>query len=230
MEEPMIFLPGIRDWARRLIASESSVDPLSAQSEPAALRVYEKLRSRLCAPIGVGGFQALASRALSLTKLQYPKLGELQVTAGGILYGPGKINVQMAVNEDVEVGIIFIAQLLEVFLTLLGEATITRLIADAGPQLEVNISSRSAGTIVPQTDISYLEPFENLLLEAERLRDMSKRLETLVDKHNGMNGMMNLAENIRSIATVLDVFTLIRSKAGNLQDDTDSASTTGYVN
>jgi len=79
--------PMIRDWARRLIASEVDADPSSAQTGIATLRVYEKLRRHLCAPVGVDGFQALASRALSLAKSQSPKLSAVQVTANGGLRG-----------------------------------------------------------------------------------------------------------------------------------------------
>ena len=73
--ESMLPQPMIRDWARRLIASEVGVDQPSARTE----RVYEKLRTRLRAPIGTDGFQALACRALSLAKSQSPRLSEVQV-------------------------------------------------------------------------------------------------------------------------------------------------------
>jgi hypothetical protein len=44
---------------------------------------------------------------------------------------------------------------------------------------------------------------------------VSEHIEALADKHPGMeDGLVSVAGNIRSIATVLDVFTLIRSKAG----------------
>jgi hypothetical protein len=51
--------------------------------------------------------------------------------------------------------------------------------------------------------------FEDLLRETDRLRSVSERIETLADKHPGMeDGLVSAAGNIRSIATVLDVFTL----------------------
>ncbi len=230
MSELMLFPVGIRDWARRLIASQIGVDPVSTQRVPATLRVYDKLRRRLCAPIGVAGFQALASRALSLAKSQYPKLAALQVAANGGLCGFEEVDFQLDTDEDIEVGVLFIAQLLELFLTLLGEATTVRLVADAGLQLEVKTNPDAMGPTLSATATSYFEPFESLLLEAERLRGMSKRLEGLAGKHAGIEEVTSLAENIRNIATVLDVFTLIRSKDGNLQGDADSPATKGYVN
>jgi hypothetical protein len=42
--------PLIRNWARRLIASEVDADAPSEQIELATLRAYEKLRRQLCAP------------------------------------------------------------------------------------------------------------------------------------------------------------------------------------
>jgi hypothetical protein len=220
----------IRDWASRLIASEVDADPPSAQTELATLRVYEKLRRQLCGPVGVDGFQALASRALSLAKSQSPRLSAVQVTANGGLRGLGEVEFQMETGEDGEVGIILIAQLLGLFLTLLGEAATVRLIEGAPLQIEVKAKLDTTGRSNFATGTSYFGPFEDILLEADQLRNVSERLETLVDKHVGIEEVMSVAGNIRNIATVLDVFTLIRSKAGGSQDDTLIPPTNGYVN
>jgi hypothetical protein len=60
---------------------------------------------------------------------------------------------------------------------------------------------------------------------------VSERIETLADNHPGMEqGLVSVAGNIRKIATVLDVFTLIRSKAGGPQEDTPIPQTNGYMN
>ncbi len=73
--------------------------------------------------------------------------------------------------------------------------------------------------------------FEDLLLEIDRLRSVSERIETLADKYSGMeDGLVSVAGNIRSIATVLDIFTLIRSKAGGPQEDTPNLQTNRYMN
>jgi nitrogen-specific signal transduction histidine kinase len=73
--------------------------------------------------------------------------------------------------------------------------------------------------------------FEDLLLEIDRLRNVGERLETLADEHPGMqDGLVSVAGNIRSIATVLDVFTLIRSKAGGSQEDPPDPETNRYMN
>jgi hypothetical protein len=73
--------------------------------------------------------------------------------------------------------------------------------------------------------------FEDLLLEIDRLRGVSERIETLADNHPGMEqGLVSVAGNIRSIATVLDVFTLIRSKAGGSEENSPDPPTNGYMN
>jgi hypothetical protein len=73
--------------------------------------------------------------------------------------------------------------------------------------------------------------FEDLLLEIDRLRSVSKQIEILAGKHPGMeDGLVSVAGNIRSIATVLDIFTLIRSNAGGPQDETPNLQTNLYMN
>jgi hypothetical protein len=220
----------IRDWARRLIASEVDADPSSAQTGIATLRVYEKLRRHLCAPVGVDGFQALASRALSLAKSQSPKLSAVQVTANGGLRGLAENEFRLDTEEDGEVGIILIAQLLGLFLTLLGEAATLRLIEGVPLQIEVKAKLNTTGTSKFAVGTNYFGPFEDILLEADQLRNVSERLETLADKHAGIGEVMSVAGNIRNIATVLDIFTLIRSNAGGSQDDAPIPPTNGYVN
>ena len=68
-----------RDLARSLVASEAHASATASQTTPATVRVYEKLRRQLGAPMGVDGFQLLASRALALAKSQSPMLSAVQV-------------------------------------------------------------------------------------------------------------------------------------------------------
>ena len=216
-------LPIISDWARRLIAYESLADTTSAQTEVASFRVYEKLRQQLCALVGVDGFRALASRALSLAKSQFPRLAPVQITANGGLAGICEVESQTGTDEDGEVGIILIEQLLGLFLTFLGEATSLRLIEDIRLQVEVK-------TELGATETRESGPFEDILLVADQLRSMSERLETLAGKHSSVEeGLVSVAGNIRNIATVLDVFILIRSKAVDTQEDAEIQQATSYV-
>jgi hypothetical protein len=223
-----------RELARSLVASEADATTTSLHTEPATVRVYKRLRRQLGAPVGIDGFQALASRALALAKSESPRLSTVQVTANGGLCGFGEVESEMNADEEGEAGIILIAQLLGLFLTFLGEATTLRLIEDL--RLQADIRTVSATSSADTTDSAADGPamaagFENLLLEIDRLRGVSKRIETLADKHPGMgDGLVSVAGNLRSIATVLDVFTLIRSKAGGSQEDGPDPETNSYMN
>ena len=223
-----------RDLARSLIASEADASTTSLHTEAATLRVYERLCRQLGSPVGVDGFQALASRALALAKSQSPRLSAVQVTASGGLRGLGEVESQTDADEDGEAGIILIAQLLGLFLTFLGEATTLHLLEDLRLQVDTGtVSARTTeGAIVSTADgPARAAAFEGLLLEIDRLRSVSKNIETLADRHPGMEeGLVSVAGNIRSIATVLDVFTLIRSKAGGPQEDAPLPQTNGYLN
>jgi len=223
-----------RDLARSLVASETNANTTSLQAEPATVRVYERLRRQLAASVGADGFQALASRALALAKSESPRLSAVQVTANGGLRGLGEVESQTGEDEDGEAGIILIAQLLGLFLTFMGEATTLRLIEDL--RLQVYVGTESARTTADTTASAADGPvmaaaFEDLLVEIDRLRSVSEHIETLADKHAGMEqGLVSVAANIRSIATVLDVFTLIRSKAGGPQDEAPDLQTNRYMN
>ena len=231
---PMLPRPKTRDLARILVASEADASPSSLQTGTAAVRVYERLRRQLGAPVGADGFQALASRALALAKSEAPRLSAVRVTANGDLRGLGEVEAQTGTDEDGEAGVVLIAQLLGLFLVFLGEATTLRLIEDLRLQVEVRTKAdtTTAGKATPAIDGALLTAaFEDLLVEIDRLRGVSERIETLVEKYPGMeDGLVNVAGNIRDIATVLDVFTLIRSKAGGSQEDATNPGTKGYVN
>jgi hypothetical protein len=226
-----------RDLARSLVASEADASTTALQTKPATLRVYEKLRRQLSAPVGGDGFQMLASRALALAKSQSPRLSAVEVTASGELHGLSKVESQKGTGagEDDEAGVTLIAQLLGLFLTFLGEATTLRLIEDL--RLQVDVRTESAAATVGDTTVSTVEEpamdaaFEDLLLEINRLRSVSDHIEALAYKHSDMEqGLASAVGNIRNIATVLDIFTLIRSKAGGPQDEIPSLQKNRYMN
>jgi hypothetical protein len=150
------------------------------------------------------------------------------------LRGLGEVPSQTDADEDGEAGIVLIAQLLGLFLTFLGEATTLRLIEDFRLQVDVGPepARTTEDTITSAADgPAMAAAFQDLLLEIDRLRSVSERIETLADRHPGMeDGLVSVAGNIRSIATVLDVFTLIRSKAGDSQEEAPIPETNRYLN
>jgi hypothetical protein len=217
-----------RDLARSLVASEADATTASLQAEPATVRVYERLRRQLGAPVGAGGFQALASRALALAKSESPRLGAVQVTVNGDLRGLG--GAESPTDEGGEAGIILIAELLGLFLTFLGEATTLRLLEDLHLQVAAEAAVAATASSEASDELAISAAFEDLLLETDRLRSVSEHIEVLADKHPDMgDGLVSVAGNIRSIATILDVFTLIRSKAGGSQD-APNLQTNRYMN
>jgi len=223
-----------RELARSLVASEADASATSLQTEPATVRVYERLRRQLGAPVGTDAFRSLASRALALAKSESPRLSNVQVTASGDLQGLSEVESQADADDDGEAGIILIAQLLGLFLTFLGRATTLRLIDDLRLQSNVGTASINTSAVPPASrlDGQVLDAaFEDLLVEIDRLRSVSDHVEALVEMYPGMeDGLVSVAGNIRSIATVLDLFTLIRSRAGGSKDGAPDLQSNRYMN
>lgn len=129
----MTIPPETLDLARHLLAYEAVAVKRSEPTEPATLRVYEKLRRHLSTLAGVAGFQSLASRALTLAKLDAPTLGAVQVTADGRLQGLAELEPKTNQDQADQGGVLFIAQLLGLLLTFIGEALTLRLVQDEWP-------------------------------------------------------------------------------------------------
>jgi hypothetical protein len=125
----------MRDFAHRLLTYEADAGEACEQTESVPLRVYEKLRRRLCALAGVAGFHSLASRALTLAKSEVPDLTAVQVAPDGSLQGLGKPEIQIDIvrNKAGEGETILIARLLGLLLIFLGEALTLNLISDLWP-------------------------------------------------------------------------------------------------
>ena len=222
----------MREWVRILLACEAEAGTVSGQNEPATVRVYERLRGQLSRLVGVGSFHALASRALTLAKSISPGLGTVAVGADGYMFGLSEVESKTDWNPD-SGGVILIAQLLGLFLTLLGDAATLQLIEDLRSQLEITAQRAAPAdgtTVLGAAALETTEALEALLQEIDRLRSVSERLETMADKHAGMeDGLVSVAGNIRSIAAVLDVFTLIRSKSEALQENPPGEPSTRYL-
>jgi len=223
-----------RDLARSLVAREADTSTTSLHTEPATVRVYDRLRRQFSAPVGADAFRVLASRALALARSESRRLSAVQITVNGGLRGLDEVESQTDTDEDGEAGVILIAQLLGLFVTFLGEATTLRLIEDLRLQGEVRTepAATEPAPLVSAADGPVMAAaFEDLLLEIDRLRSVSEHIAALADKHPGMeDGLVSVSENIRSIATVLDVFTLIRSKAGASEEEVPNLQTNIYMN
>ena len=135
----------MRDLAQRLLRYEASAGSTSASAEITTLRVYQKLRHSLGELAGSAGFQALASRALTLARSEVPSLSAVQVGADGNLEGMSSIEPSISAEMDRvhEGGIILISRLLGLLFIFLGEALTLSLLRDAWP--DAALDDRNSG-------------------------------------------------------------------------------------
>lgn len=135
----------MRDLAQRLLSYEASAGSTSASAEITTLRVYQKLRHSLGELAGSAGFQALASRALTLARSEVPSLSAVQVGADGNLEGMSSIEPSLKAEMDRvhEGGIILISRLLGLLFIFLGEALTLSLLRDAWP--DAALDDRNSG-------------------------------------------------------------------------------------
>jgi hypothetical protein len=165
----------------------------------------------------------LASRALRLSKSEYPKLGAVQLTADGTLDGLGEVEWQTDEDQNGEVGVVLIAQLLGLFLIFLGEPTTLRLTESLDLQLEIGPESDA-------TDSAAAGAPEDLLREADRLRSGSDRIQALLHKHPGIGDrLVSVAGEIRKLAMVLDIFAFAPRASEGRQEGPSRRPLKGYV-
>jgi len=198
----MTFSAETKDLARSLLAYEIAAGKTSEPTEPAAVRVCEKLRGPLCALAGVAGYRSILARALTLARAEAPSLGALQVAADGYLQGLGELASQIDSYQASEGDVLLTAQFLGLFLSLLGAAVTLQLVQGVFPNLTV---TTEAGTVTP---------FEDILKEVNQLNGVGDRLELLADQNPSMeDALMSVSGNVRNTATALEVLALIRSKS-----------------
>jgi hypothetical protein len=195
----MMLSPEMRDLALQLLDQEVVSGQTSESAPTAMVRLSEKLRRSLSAVVGVADYRMLVSRALTLAKEEAPILNSIQVTADGALLGATEREPQNDKNDAGHGEVIFIAQLLGLFLALVGAVLTLRLVQDIAPQLEVTTKSNPA------------PPFENILDEVTKLNSVSERLELLADGHSCVeDALLSVAGNLRITANSLEVLVLIR--------------------
>ena len=139
--------PEMRELAHRLLTYEAVAGKDSEPTEPPVLRVYGKLRQTLCEFSGVAGFQALASRALALSRPDVPSLGAARVATDGYLLGMSEFERQIEIDKDRagDGGIILISRLLGLLLMFLGESLTLSLLRDAWPGAALDDFNSSNG-------------------------------------------------------------------------------------
>jgi hypothetical protein len=132
-------LPGgdMRGLAQRLLAYEAAILNRSEDTAPVVIRVTEKLRASLTRLAGAAGFRALLARAVTLAKMHAADtcgIDVIQVMPNGSLEG---LNALPTDGDAAAVGLLLIAQLLELLVVFIGEDLVLRLLSDAWPNLSL---------------------------------------------------------------------------------------------
>jgi len=197
-----------RDFARSLLAYEAVAGQGSGRSEPAVVRVCEKLHEPMCALAGISGYRSLLARALNLARKEAPGLGAARVTASGHFQG----FVDAAAEDDPrhasQGDVLFVARLLELLLSLLGAAVTIQLVQDVFPRLTVT------------TEAGEVTPYEDILEEVGHLHSVSDRLQALADENPSVEGaLMSVSGNLRNTATALELLAILRSKAAEPEEE-----------
>jgi len=113
--------PKLRIYAERLIAYEMRQNASSKSNPTAAFVVIETLGPHFSALMGAAGFRALLSRALVLAAAEVAWLSDLKVKADGLIEGLNELEAQANLEEIAEGGIVLLARLLGLLVTLIGE-------------------------------------------------------------------------------------------------------------
>jgi hypothetical protein len=127
----------MRELAQRLLAYEAAILNCPEPGAPVVIRVTEKLRASLTRVAGATGFRTLLTRALNLATMRsahMPGIDALQVTSNGSLEG---LDVLPAEGDAAEIGLLLIAQLLELLVVFIGEHLVLRLLSDVWPGLSL---------------------------------------------------------------------------------------------
>jgi hypothetical protein len=123
----------MRDLAGRLIAHEAAISKSSKDGGPSAIQVIDKIRLSLTRLAGAAGFRALLVRALAVTKIQAPGIAgihAIHLTSSGGLDGFSELS---DTAETADIGLLLLAQLLDLLVVFIGEKLVLQLLLDVWP-------------------------------------------------------------------------------------------------
>ena len=142
--------PGIQNLAHHVVALETAranspdVRGATDAHENATVRVIGELRMLLIRLVGVDGFRALLSRALTLAKAETPALDMVHVRADGSIQGFEVIEQTKEAGATEQAGTVLIAHVLKLLVTFIGESLTLRLVRDAWPDASTDGVERTA--------------------------------------------------------------------------------------
>jgi len=125
----------LREFAKRLIASETQGSGSSRTKRPADFPVIKKLRPQLATLMGGVGFHALILRAHALAGAEYPWLRNLKIKADGSFEGLHELEAEVEAGQIFEGRVALIAQLLGLLLAFIGENLTLRLVQEIWPKI-----------------------------------------------------------------------------------------------
>lgn len=131
----------LRDLARQLLLHENHQGKAYESAAQPGRRAFEKLRTYLSKLVGVSGFQALLTRALSQGKEHAPSLIALRVKDDGALEGFD----EDAPRETADALEMLLAQLLGLLVTFIGQELTLQLMRDVWPDAALDNIKLSKG-------------------------------------------------------------------------------------
>ena len=136
--------PATRRLARYLLELEMKASDEPQVEAIGALRVFEKLQNYLSKLIGIAGFQALLSRALTLAKSESTWLNEVHVQANSRLVGFSETALKYSQQDVTDGNAALLSQFLGLLNTFIGEALTLRLVNEVWPEaqlIDANLST-----------------------------------------------------------------------------------------
>jgi len=122
-----------RKLAQRALSFEAR--SRKADDRSAAFWVIEKIRQRLSTLTGAAGFRAVLARALALAADEARWLNGVHVAANGSLEGLDEVCARLSADEVVRGEAIFVARLIELFVTFIGDLLTVQLLRDIWPEI-----------------------------------------------------------------------------------------------
>lgn len=126
----------LQDLARGLLRHERDQNPSREREGFLAFPVCEKLRQSLSRLMGVAGFCALLSRALTLARREVAWLEGLRVGKDGRLEGAGEAGDAVEAGEISEGDVVLVAHVLGLLVIFVGPMLTRRLLQGIWPDLE----------------------------------------------------------------------------------------------
>lgn len=125
----------MRVWAQCLITYEVSENYPPGTKTPPAFYVLEKLRPRLTQLMGQTGCNAMTLRALALARPEAPALEVIHLTAAGAFEGFDQFETQFDHEQKADGGVILLARLLGLLVTLIGGTLSAQIVGEVWPEL-----------------------------------------------------------------------------------------------